>query len=442
VTDSIAVSGDTILTRRISSLDDSGVAAIAEIFRSADVGFTHFETVIHDYDGDSVHPAAEAGGTWMRSPDFAVAELEWLGVDIVSHASNHALDYGYGALRNTWDAFERANMPIAGTGEDLSEARGPVFLDTDIGRVALVSATTSFAPWSRAGQTRDDHHGRPGLNPLGFHYAVPPEALQRIKTLAARLGLWVTELADGEWALHPPGLHNTLTKFSEADVDRPRMVADDRDRRGNLRAIRTAARQADFVITHLHTHEWDSSGTLADPPKFVRQFARDCVDAGTDLFIGQGSHVLRPIELYRGKPIFYDPGDLMMTNNTVDRLPAEFYERFAHTLEGDPRSSSPPDGQRARPTGYKEAVVPSDGYLGTPHGRRPIVPVCEFDEDRGVKQITLWPARLQTEPVSHSGIPARPTSEEANAIIRYVEELSEPFGTDILVEDGVGVIEP
>jgi len=67
VTDSIAVSGDTILTRRISSLDDSGVAAIAEIFRSADVGFTHFETVIHDYDGDSVTDGEPPGDpSWSQ----------------------------------------------------------------------------------------------------------------------------------------------------------------------------------------------------------------------------------------------------------------------------------------------------------------------------------------------------------------------------------------
>ncbi|WP_162524364.1 CapA family protein [Halobellus captivus] len=440
MTDSIAISGDSIINRRLSSLNDPGLNDIAEIFRSADVGFTHFETLIHDYNDDGVYAAAEAGGTWMRSPSFVVEELQWLGIDVVSHASNHALDYGYGALRRTWDAFDSADFPIAGTGEDLSEAREPVFLDTNIGRVALVSMTTSFAPWSRAGAARYDHRGRPGLNPLGFHHAVDKPTLERIKSLAEQLGLWITELRDGEWALHPPGLHNTLTKFYESDHKKPQMIADERDREGNLRAIRSAARQADFVITHLHTHAWDPDGGLADPPAFVQQFARDCIDAGTDLFVGQGSHVLRPIEIYDGKPIFYDPGDLIMTNNTVDRLPMEFYERFPHTLDVDPHLASPSDGQAARPTAYKRAISPPDGYLGPPFGRRPVVPVCEFTDEGRVQTITLHPARLQDEPISHSGIPTKPSVAEAEAIIEYISTISEPFGTNVCFEDGTGVI--
>jgi poly-gamma-glutamate capsule biosynthesis protein CapA/YwtB (metallophosphatase superfamily) len=63
------------------------------------------------------------------------------------------------------------------------------------------------------------------------------------------------------------------------------------------------------------------------PAKLVTNFARSCIEAGADVFIGQGSHAKpRGIELYKKRPIFYDPGDFIGMSNTVTRLPADFFE--------------------------------------------------------------------------------------------------------------------
>ena len=69
-----------------------------KILRDTDIGYTHLETLMHDYDEAEVYPAAAAGGTWMRSPRFVADELKWAGFNMASHASNHALDYSYGGL--------------------------------------------------------------------------------------------------------------------------------------------------------------------------------------------------------------------------------------------------------------------------------------------------------------------------------------------------------
>ena len=58
-----------------------------KILRDTDIGYTHLETLMHDYDEAEVYPAAAAGGTWMRSPRFVADELKWAGFNIVSHAS-------------------------------------------------------------------------------------------------------------------------------------------------------------------------------------------------------------------------------------------------------------------------------------------------------------------------------------------------------------------
>ena len=102
----------------------------------------------------------------MRGPTTVADELRRLGVDLVSTASNHAMDYSYGGLFSTIDALDAAGIPHAGTGGDLAAARAPAFVDAAAGRVALVSATSSFPPFARAGAARWDSQGRPGVNPM------------------------------------------------------------------------------------------------------------------------------------------------------------------------------------------------------------------------------------------------------------------------------------
>ncbi len=90
----LAVSGDAILNRQVSVWEAERFRSLVEQFRAADVGFTHLEMNLLDYNDPNVYPAAEAGGTWMRAPPAVAAELAWAGIDTVSHASNNALDYG------------------------------------------------------------------------------------------------------------------------------------------------------------------------------------------------------------------------------------------------------------------------------------------------------------------------------------------------------------
>src|SRR4030042_4721650 len=133
----IAVTGDSIINRRVSVYSEERFLSLVKIIRDADVAYTHLEMLIHDYEGPELYPAAEAGWTWMRSPLFVADELKWAGFDIVSHASNHCLDYSYGGLYSTWKALDEAGIPHAGTGRDLGEAREPAYLETSQGREPL-----------------------------------------------------------------------------------------------------------------------------------------------------------------------------------------------------------------------------------------------------------------------------------------------------------------
>jgi poly-gamma-glutamate synthesis protein (capsule biosynthesis protein) len=58
-------------------------------------------------------------------------------------------------------------------------------------------------------------------------------------------------------------------------------------------------------------------------------------------------------------------------------------------------------------------------------------------------EVRLYPADAGidgTRPVSKAGLPMTPSPEEAQRILKFVQELSKPFGTKISIEDNVGVI--
>jgi poly-gamma-glutamate synthesis protein (capsule biosynthesis protein) len=434
----IAVTGDTIINRRLSVHTEERFLSMIKIIRDADVAYTHLETLVHDYDGPEVYPAAEAGWTWMRSPRFVIDELKWAGFNMVSHASNHCLDYAYGGLYSTWQALKEADLVYAGTGMNLGDARAPAYLETTNGRVALISMCSSFANWARAGETRRDVRGRPGLNPLRFHYVADRDTIDGLKELAFKLGWWIVQDAD-TLLFNPAGVHNTVYKFIEGDEPGISSVVDADDAEGNLRAVSDASRQADYVLVHLHTHEWGTDKGLSAPADFVPPFARACIDAGADVFIGQGSHAqLRGFEIYQNRAIFYDPGDFMAMSNTVTRLPADFYWRAGY----DPRvrdwDATTADAFDARlkmpaplnpPGGYRSAPVLSS-----------VIGVCSFIEGVGLSEVNLYPVTMLHETRSRGGMPVLADPELAEKTIAYLNELSAPFNTRIEFREGIGQI--
>jgi poly-gamma-glutamate synthesis protein (capsule biosynthesis protein) len=435
----LALTGDSIINRRISLTEDERFHSLVEVLRGADVSFTHFESLIHDYEGPEIYPAAQAGWTWMRAPGHVAEELKWAGFDLVSLASNHVLDYSYGGLYSTWRALEGAGLVHAGTGRTLGEARSPAYLDTAKGRVALVSMCSTFTGWAPAGEARHDVKGRPGLNPLRYYYKVSAAKLALIRELAVAMGMEVLH-ADGMWIINPPGLQMATQKYVEADVEDMVTVADEEDAEGNLRAIRDAARQADIVIAHLHTHEFHPLKGLSVPAHFVQPFARACIEAGANVFVSQGSHApLRGIEIHRGRPILYDPGDFMGMSDTVTRQPSDFYFRPGYEASVRESEATPADAYDAKRALPKKTNPPGGNYSGRVVGS--VVAVCSLSDSGGLEDLVLHPLTLVSKPRAGKGIPLAADAQMAESIIRYLADLSAPFGTKVVFKDGKGRVE-
>ena len=85
------------------------------------------------------------------------------------------------------------------------------------------------------------------------------------------------------------------------------------------RLVRAAARRAPGVVTMFHAGAEGADKTrvpggrehaFGEDRGDSRHFARAAIDAGADLVVGSGPHVVRGLELYRGRLIAYSLGNL------------------------------------------------------------------------------------------------------------------------------------
>ncbi|MCX6656571.1 MAG: CapA family protein [Candidatus Bathyarchaeota archaeon] len=161
----LASTGDSLISRHLSTNMEKDFLEIVKLIRNADVAFTNLETTIHDFKG---YPAEESGGAWMVSPPYVADELKWAGFNLLSCANNHTMDWSHEGMFSTSEILNKVGLTHAGIGKNLADARRPAYLDTSRGRVGLISASSTFASWGRAGHARREVQGRPGLNPLRY----------------------------------------------------------------------------------------------------------------------------------------------------------------------------------------------------------------------------------------------------------------------------------
>ena len=440
----MTLTGDTMLSRRLRSFTEPDYQALVALMRDTDVAFTNLESCVREPDEGAANATL---GTPMTTPPALLSELQWLGVNLVSCANNHAADYGVDGIRAMLAHLKHAQLPFAGIGRNLAEARAPVYLDTAAGRVALVATTTFFKPGDRAGGQNADAAGRPGLNPLGFarSYTVDGETFDVLARAAQKLGLAQEHVrhANQFFSAHeaPKSTNDVLnfmgsnfrrgndfsisTRGNKADID------------DNLRWVREARRQADWVIVSLHSHEFGAAGRMSattdvgleEPAEFAVAFARGAIDAGADIVAGHGPHLTLGVEIYKGRPILYSLGNFILENDTVASIPAESYARFG----------LPPE---ATPADFFEARTHNDtrGFPASPEFWEAVAASCEFRGGR-LAALRLHPLDLGFGTKrSERGRPLIARGTKAKRILERVQHLSRHHNTSIVIEGETAVV--
>ncbi len=443
------VTGDSIITRSMSVFRDRSFMDLVELLHSGNVTFTNAEMLFHNYEDP---PTARPGGTYMRADPKLIKELQWLGVGMVACANNHSYDFGENGVLTNIRYLDEYNMPHAGTGRDLSQARSPAYLDTPKGRVALISVTSSGPQGMRAGEQWRDGAGRPGANLLRYmnRYTVERSVFDALRRMSEGLGFeefkahrranpWQGQFEeDTDTQFFLPSLNNEWQypepngyMFALGETFEAHHIANGEDVEGNLQRIRDARRQADWVIVSMHTHE--NGKTRDDPSDLIVSFAHACIDAGADVFSGHGPHVDRGIEVYEGKPIFYSLAHLSLQNDTVLQMPWDNIQRVGLGWEATPADYY--DSRSGR-----EHLDEWKGFAEEPFRWRNAVATVSFKAKR-LEEIRLYPIDLGFKsPRSQRGRPVLAQGEVAGQVLDLFKRLSQPLGTVVDIQGDVGVI--
>jgi poly-gamma-glutamate capsule biosynthesis protein CapA/YwtB (metallophosphatase superfamily) len=372
---SIALTGQSMIRSDLRATAPQLVARIRALL-NADVIFTNLEGAVAE-PGQSVTD----GGRGFLTPPESLDALTALGFNLLSLSNNHAFDLQVTGIENTLREVQRRNIAHAGIGRTLDEAAAPGYLRTAKATVALISSASGLIV--AGGAASADH---PGVNELRIFAGDQPN----------------------EANLDLPG--------APANTPHP----DDAQR--ILASIREAKRHADLVIVYHHNHVFGnkSFATLFNegmaerlaPNEWLKKWTRAEVDAGADIIVMHGAPILHGIELYRGKPIFYDLG------NFIYNVPPAIY------------------------------------YISEPIAWESVVANLQW-QDKKLISLTLTPTELNYvgdgQPDVHNqytsneflntrGLPSVATGAKAHYILQRVTELSQPFGTKIQVTGDIARI--
>jgi poly-gamma-glutamate capsule biosynthesis protein CapA/YwtB (metallophosphatase superfamily) len=411
----VALSGDTIITRGALACSTPASRALCSLLRRADVTFTNLEIVAGDHVGH--HTSAPLNPT-LTADAAVLDELVDIGVDVVSFANNHALNLGVPGMLGTVEQLRRRRLAHAGVGRSLEEASAPAYVDREAGSVAVIACTSTFGTGEDATVPAELMPARPGLNPLRFRTClrVRPDHLTALRAAHHDLGLddqlrYVEEMGFLPALSEGAGVRLFGHVFQASDVPEVRTECDSRDLERIQRWVAEARDRADVVVVSVHAHE--QSRTLVEPAAFLQEFAHAVIDSGADVVAGHGPHRLRGIEVYRGRPIFYSLGNFVDQIHLQSRLTSHSYDVFG-VSPGSP-------GARA--------TVVSPGFSGHPEYARSVVAVLTFDED-GLTDVELYPVSLgHDRPARSRGWPALATAEESAEVFSDLAELSRPYGT-------------
>src|SRR5579864_8658230 len=358
----ITLAGQSMIRSDIRATAPAAVPVIQGLLKG-DVVFTNLEGAVAEK-GQTVHD-----GRGFLTPPEALDALTTLGFNLLSLSGNHAFDLKGMGIQNTIREADSRKIVHAGTGNNLADAAAPAYLHTPKGTIALIaSASGLIAPGGSA--TADGA----GVNELRV------EAGDKENEATADL---------------PGAPGNTVNQEDSQRI---------------LQSIRDARQHADLVIVYQHNHVFGNHSFTTiftegmqerlAPNDWLKKWTHAEVDAGADIVVLHGAPLLHGVEIYRGKPIFYDLG------NFIYNLPPTL--TYIH-----------------EPMNWESAVayVQFQGSNLTSIAFRPIVLNYIGEGQPDIHNEYATNQFLYTR-----GLPTPATGARAGYILQRLADLSKPFG--------------
>jgi poly-gamma-glutamate capsule biosynthesis protein CapA/YwtB (metallophosphatase superfamily) len=405
----IAVTGQSLIKHDIRDIDTDGFQAVQDLITDADFAFTNFESTI----------LGRHGGWPLKGSFFGCSQpvvldtLRSIGFQGLSLSNNHAFDLGPPGVLSTLEEVDARGFLHAGAGRNRQDAARPgegAFADRIIALVAMDGGPgPDFMYAADAGPGRPE---RPGVNRLKLSQIldVDQQAFDDLAILRDRIGYTSMDLGNDSQPDDIPLIDADVeiaiarARFRRSDRFARDVEIDCDDMERHLEAISSAADAGRMAIAYLHHHHWASD--WYEVPDWVSAVARRCIDAGATMFVSHGAPVLQPVEIYRGKPIFYSLGNFI------------FHIRS--------------EGSKWTAREIWESVVG----------------LCTFDSDGSLTGMTFHPViiggreGLRCDRLDRRLAPELVRGEDAARILTRFQAQSAKFGTRITLSGDVAIYEP
>ncbi len=457
----LSLTGNCFFQDRPSAYTDPRFLQLVQLLRGSDCAMTNLEFVIHDGEPFPAYVAGGRAASYLAAPPHVVAELKWMGINLVYAANNHVHDFAEDGVMTTIKYLKAGGLAYAGIGPSLTTSTAPGYYQTDKGRVALVSAS-DWGPRGMAdipfqmptgvmpGDADAFFKARPGINLLRYDAVttVDKEAIAALKRISKELGweqskagrragggraeAFVTQSILGAEQDNAKQFHFMGRKFMPGKSFGFFTEAYEADLQRNFKWVREARRTADFVVAALH----DQGSRRESDEEHVRAFCRGSIDAGADIAVAHGGR-LGGIEIYKGKVILYGCPPFYFQNESIRHNPPELKMRYGL----DPTSTTAEFlEERAKGEAVGGSVV---GMRRDEFGRGSVLQQVVFDDNREPKEVRLYPLEFQstgTRTERGRALLAEPGSPAATTMLERAAARSKPYGTEIKVQNGIGIV--
>ena len=417
--------GDILVQKRLPQ-NYEGFEEIKSFIEQGDARFFNLETTLN-YEGECF-ASQFSGGTCVRTNPEMYYDMLRYGFNMTSANNNHAFDFSFEGFARTLETLNESGIVHAGIGNNLHQASAPAYLETEKGRVALIAVNLSFNPAMMAGVQSRRVAGRPGINGMRINrkVVVPAEDFEAVKRVGDRCGINcakmitrgegyypylpddVCEIGDQQFVLGDD--YGLIYDINKKDIERLKA------------SIREAQMCSDYVIVSVHHHQIEGMDKTT-VPEFHKELMRNIVDWGADAVIGHGPHLLRAIEVYKDKPIFYSLGDFLIQLYDVAFAPEDFYSQYG--MDSD---DSVIELLKKRSRDF------TAGLMAQREMREAIIPLWEI-EGKKLKSLKLMPVCASCGECKY--LEGLPQPAKDTAFMDKLADMSKAYGVTITEKDGL-----
>jgi hypothetical protein len=257
--------GDVVIARKDW---EHSLAKVESVLRKADISFFNCEVAYGETGCISFAPHGAGPHNPRGMPALVKA-----GFNVCSLANNHTLDWGIDAAVECRERLETLGIAVCGAGRTITEARKPAIVERKGVTVAFLGYCSVGPDWYLA------EDNRPGCTMVRAHTLYEPYDYQ-------------------------PGTPVTKVLTWAYKDDLQAMVED----------IRKAKEQADLVVM---TDHWGIHNAPVMIPDYAFEVGHAAIDAGADLVLGTHPHILKGIEVYKGKVIVHSLANFCLEKRTA-----------------------------------------------------------------------------------------------------------------------------